>query len=341
MKNQLWWIETRLFVKWGASTPKWHIHNSLYIFEGLTHAGYLRYSKKRTLLRLSLVLLILWMTFPLPEANGQGEVGLFTGISHYQGDLESFNLDDGLKILLGPVIGAHGAYQINNQFMVRTDLLYTRLSGDDELNKNVSSKGRNLDFFAPVIQLAPGFDWNILGFSVDQPDDFTLFTSVGAGIFYFNPRTKYMGDKVSLQPLGTEGQFLEDYPDQHPYSRIQFSLQFGGGLKWRASETMILSLETMLSYTFTDYLDDASTIYITYPELLEKAGPLTAALANRQGEYLGTEPVIVPTGTARSNPDTKDYFGMITIRVSRPIDLWENEFKIRRHNNKTIPNPKF
>ena len=97
----------------------------------------------------------------------------------------------------------------------------------------------------------------------------------------------------------------------------------------------------MLSFTFTDYLDDASTIYITYPELLEKAGPLTAALANREGELVGSGPVIQPTGSARANPDSKDLFGVMTLRVSMPIVIFSNEFKIRRHNNKTIPNPKF
>jgi hypothetical protein len=151
-----------------------------------------------------------------------------------------------------------------------------------------------------------------------------------------------MGEKVSLRPLGTEGQFLDDYPDQKPYSRLQASLQFGGGLKWRASDKLILALEGMISYTFTDYLDDASTIYISYPELLEKAGPLTAALANRQGEYLGTDPVVVPTGSARANPETNDLFGIMVLRASMPVEITVQKFKVRRHNNrKPIPNPKF
>jgi hypothetical protein len=273
--------------------------------------------------------------------SGQGEVGGIVGISNYQGDLTSVSLENGFKAKIAPVIGVHGGYYLNRRFMIRTDLMYTRLSGDDELNDRPESRARNLDFFAPVIQLAPGMDWNIFGFSTAEPKSFTPFLSAGGSFFYFNPRTKYMGDKVSLQPLGTEGQYIDDYPEQKPYSRFQFSLQFGGGLKWLATESLVISLEGMFSYTFTDYLDDASTIYITYPELLEKAGPLTAALANREGEYLGADPIVVPTGTSRANPDSKDYFGVITIRVSQPIDLWMDKYKIRRHNNRTIQNPKF
>jgi len=83
----------------------------------------------------------------------------------------------------------------------------------------------------------------------------------------------------------------------------------------------------MFSYTFTDYLDDVSTIYISYPELLEKAGPLTAALANRIGEYYGRGPEVLPTGTARANADSKDYFGTITLRASMPVKITTNSLK--------------
>ncbi len=275
------------------------------------------------------------------SSKGQGEVSIGIGLSNYQGDLPSYNFNDGLKICIGPVIGVHGGYEINRHFQARTDLLYLRLSGDDALGDKQDVMERNLDFFAPVIQLAAGMDWNLLGFQTSTTGDFTPYASAGASLFYFNPRTKYQGEKVSLQPLGTEGQYLSDYPDQKPYSRFQASLQLGGGLKWMPKDNLILALEGMLSITFTDYLDDASTIYISYPELLEKAGPLTAALANRSGEYLGTEPVVVPTGAARANRTTRDLFGVMTIRAGMPITIGTNQFKVRRHNSKTIPNPKF
>ncbi len=263
------------------------------------------------------------------------------GISNYQGDLPSVSTQNGFKALIGPLIGLHVGYELTNSFQVRSDLLYLRIAGDDGLSEKPDVRMRNLDFFAPVIQLAAGIDWNLFGFSTKGPKRFSPYASVGGSLFYFNPRTTYQGEKVSLQPLGTEGQNLNDYPDQKPYSRFQPSLQFGGGLKMKIKDQMILSLEWMLSYTFTDYLDDVSRIYISYPELLEKAGALTAALANRQGEFLGTEPVVVPTGTARANPDSNDFFGTITLRASIPVKITTNQAKIRRHNNKTIDCPRF
>ena len=273
--------------------------------------------------------------------KGQGEFGVVAGISNFQGDLASVSTLGGFRALIGPAFGAHVGIEKTDAFQFRGDLIYTRLSGDDALNDHENSRSRNLSFFSSVLQLSAGVDWNIFGFTQDQATDFTPYLSVGAGVFTFGPKTEYQGETIKLHPLGTEGQYLDDYPDQKPYSLIQPSLQFGGGLKFLTSNNLIIALEAMMTYTFTDYLDDASTYYITYPELLAKAGELTAALANRQGELLGTDPVVVPTGTIRANPDSKDYFGMITIRLCKPFEISTKQFKRKNHNHKRIQCPKF
>lgn len=271
----------------------------------------------------------------------QGEFGLMAGISNFQGDLASVSTQDGFKALIGPVFGIHGAIEKSPAFQLRADLFYTRLAGDDAYNNNENSRSRNLNFFSPILQVTAGVDWNMLGFSQSSTTDFTPYVSLGAGIFTFNPKTEYEGETVKLHPLGTEGQYLDDYPDQKPYHLVQTCLQFGGGLKFLTANKLIIALEAMMTYTFTDYLDDASTIYITYPELLAKAGELTAALANRQGELLGTDPVIVPTGTHRANSDSKDFFGVITVRLCKPFDIYKKQFRRNTNNHKRIKCPEF
>ncbi len=273
--------------------------------------------------------------------SAQGEFGIMAGISNYQGDLSSFSTSGGFKALIGPVFGVHVGLEKSDAFQWRADLLYTRLSGDDALNEHENTRSRNLSFFSPVLQLTAGVDWNMLGFSQKNTTDFTIYASLGAGAFYFDPRAEYQGHPVRLHPLGTEGEYLEDYPDQKPYSLFQPSLQFGGGLKFLTSNKLIIALELMMTYTFTDYLDDVSTIYITYPELLAKAGEQTAALANRQGEFLGTDPVVLPTGSLRGNADSKDFFGVITIRVVKPFEINNSKFKRNRHNHHRINCPTF
>ncbi|MDQ3017440.1 MAG: DUF6089 family protein, partial [Bacteroidota bacterium] len=229
------------------------------------------------------------------KIRSQVELGIILGMSNYQGDLASYSTENGLKAQIGPVIGLHGGYEFSPRFQLRSDLMYTRLSGADALSEKEGTRARNLDFSSPIIQLNVGADWNIFGFNTQDKKAFTPYLTGGAGIFRMDPKTEYNGEKVALHPLGTEGQNLPDFPDQKKYSLFQPNLQFGGGLKLLTG-SFILAIEASMSYTFTDYIDDVSTIYISYPELLDKAGPLTAALANRQGEYLGTEPVIVPTG---------------------------------------------
>ncbi len=275
------------------------------------------------------------------SSPGQGEIGILTGISNYQGDLSSFRVEGGVRALVHPVIGIHAGIEKSDAFTFRGDLLYTRISGEDALNPRQITRERNLDFFSPIVQLAIGVDWHLFGFSQEKTNDFSPYASAGASIFYFNPKTVYQGKTISLRPLGTEGQYLRDYPNQKPYSLLQPSLQFGGGLKIKPAPNLIMALEAMMSLTFTDYLDDASTIYISYPELLAKAGPLTAALANRQGELLGTEPVVVPTGSIRANAKSKDYFGVITVRLYKTFDITKKQFRIRHRNHKRIHCPTF
>lgn len=285
---------------------------------------------------LQILICLVW----LGGAKGQADIGLILGISNYQGDLSSHNAENGFRALIGPVGGIYAGYELSPRFHFRGDLLYTRLSGDDELNENEATRARNLDFFSPIIQLAGAVDWNILPFTVQDEKGFTPYVTGGASMFYMNPMTTYNGEKVALQPLGTEGQYLDNYPEQKPYSKFQPSLQFGGGLKLLTG-SFIIALEGMLSYTFTDYIDDVSTIYISYPELLAEAGSLTAALANRQGEYTNSEPVIVPTGSLRGNPDSDDIFGTITVRLGIPVTVGGGGSKVRRGSSKTIKCPKF
>ncbi len=270
----------------------------------------------------------------------QGEFGIVAGISNYQGDLASYSTEAGFRALIGPVLGLHLGIEKSKAFQLRSDLLYLRLSGDDALADKEDTRARNLDFRSPVFQLAAGADWNLFGFSQEESTDFSPYLSLGASLFYMDPRTTYQDKTVRLHPLGTEGQYLDTF-NQKPYSLFQPSLQFGGGLKFLTRGKIVIALEAMMSYTFTDYIDDVSTIYITYPDLLAQAGELTAALANRQGELLGTDPVVVDTGLLRGNPKTKDFFGVITLRVSKPFAISTRHFKLRGQKGKRIHCPKF
>lgn len=281
-----------------------------------------------------------FLFFFIGFGSAQTDFGIILGISNYQGDLASHSSENGFKAYVAPVIGVYGGYELSTRFHLRGDLIYTTLKGDDALNANETTRERNLDFTSPILQFSTALDWNLLHFTTQNGNAFTPYITGGAGVFYMNPTTVYNGEKIALKPLGTEGQYLDDYPEQKSYSLIQPSLQLGGGVKLMTGK-FIIALEGLMFYTFTDYIDDVKSIYISYPELLEKAGPLTAALANRMGEFHNSEPVVVPTGTKRGNPNSNDIFGTITVRVGIPIGGGHNNFNVRRNGSKTIKCPKF
>jgi hypothetical protein len=201
-------------------------------------------------------------------------------------------------------------------FSVRAGIMYTMLRGDDAISAQESIRRRNLSFRSPLFQFDTRFEWNILGFIPGDPSErLTPFVAAGIGIMHFNPQAKYQGTWHALQPLGTEGQGLSLFPEKEPYQRGQVFFPIGAGLKFNLAGGLTLTLEATWHLTRTDYLDDVGGTSVTYPVLLEERGALTAALANRTGEYLGTDPVILPTGGQRGNPDTFDsYFtGLISI----------------------------
>ena len=103
------------------------------------------------------------------------------------------------------------------------------------------------------------------------------------------------------------------------YKLAQFAIPMGLGVKIAVTERINVGLEAGARKTFTDYLDDVSTDYVNYNELLLGNGALAAALGNRTGEYLGTEPIQVATGTQRGNPAADDWYFIGGVTVSYNI----------------------
>ena len=83
--------------------------------------------------------------------------------------------------------------------------------------------------------------------------DFVPYVFAGVAGFHHNPQGLYTdGTYVDLQPLKTEAK---------EYSTTQFSIPFGGGIRYRINRNFDASLEIGWRKTFTDYLDDVSDKY--------------------------------------------------------------------------------
>jgi len=109
-----------------------------------------------------------------------------------------------------------------------------------------------------------------------------------------------------LQPLGTEGQGSEYYPDRKKYDLTQISIPFGAGLKYDVTKNFWVGLGIKARLTFTDYLDDVSTTYADPEKLASTNGALAAELAFRGDEL--DHNLSITEGHPRGNPQENDWY---------------------------------
>lgn len=240
------------------------------------------------------------------------EVGLWIGGSNYQGEFSQ------PVVVMQETHVAFGAllrYYPSPFFAVRANLSRATISGTDENSTIEERKMRNLSFRSNVWEFAVLPEWHILGaqpFGYERM--FSPYVFAGVAVFSHNPEAYYDNRWIPLQPLGTEGQSM---PGRGPkYQLTQVSIPMGAGIKYSINEEWNIGLEFGMRKTFTDYLDDIGGTYVNRFDLIEANGDLAGDLGNRTGEYLGTEPVIVPTGTQRGNEKTSDWYMMGGITIS-------------------------
>ena len=160
-------------------------------------------------------------------------------------------------------------------------------------------------------------------FLVNEPKLVSPYVFAGIALFQFNPEANYNSIWTELQPLGTEGQHLEGSTID-PYKLTQISIPMGIGLEIRVSDYSSIGLELGIRKTFTDYLDDLSTVYPDIEQLTE-TNPLAGALSYRVPEYTGVNDFENPVGNKRGNPNKKDLYlftGMtFSFNISELISL--------------------
>lgn len=197
------------------------------------------------------LILILLIITVYGNANAQqyAEIGIFGGGSYYLGDL-----NPGKQFLLTkPAFGAFVRHNFNERIAIRGGFTYGTLKGDDyksEVNPN-----RGLNFTSPVSDISAVFEINFFEYFIGSQRHFvTPYMFVGGSAFLFNPKATYNDETYILHDLNTENL-------DKRYSRTQFAIPFGIGLKYSLGRFMGLSASWTMHKTFTDYIDDVSTTY--------------------------------------------------------------------------------
>ena len=244
------------------------------------------------------------------------ELGFGGGISSYWGDLNSESFSDNF-MNMNPAGNVFLRYNYEN-ISARAILTIGKIKGSDSGSIDPGRLMRNLSFFSPITEFSILAEYNVFKFHPsDNESLFTPYVLLGAGVLKFDPRTEYNGSTIKLQPLGTEGQGLDGNPEK--YNLTTLAIPIGGGLKFRISKKLIGSIEMIGRATFTDYLDDVSTIYAPYDELLANNGELSAFLSQRVDEYLGEgegSNASTTNGQKRGGADVNDYYFSFMINLS-------------------------
>lgn len=183
---------------------------------------------------------------------------------------------------------------------------------------------RNLSFRSPIREISLTAEFYPIAFYKNfDPNlpagSFSPYILGGVGYFHMNPQANLNGQWINLQPLHTEGEGFEEYPDSRQYSLNQINLSYGLGLAYEISPKFNIKIEYLSRILFTDYLDDVHGRYIN-PAVFSKylSGPLLtdALILNNRGRYdaLPRENTNHPGGI-RGNPNDNDSYFTINIKV--------------------------
>lgn len=246
------------------------------------------------------------------------EYGIAIGASNYQGDLAQ----DVVIKESHPAFGLLGRYNFNNFWSMRAGLTYGQISGSDENFQEY--KLRNLNFKSHLWELSHIFEFNYLPFgSNPRTSSLTTYVLSGWSLCRVNPQAYYNGRYFDLKPLRTEGQ-----SNKETYNLVQLAVPIGGGIKYSPTKNWIFAFEMGWRRTFTDYLDDVSTVYPDRETQLDQFGQLSADLSDRSWEVEGVGEPLSQEGNMRGDPNFKDWYIFSMLSVSyrfTPIQCWPKQ----------------
>jgi len=266
------------------------------------------------------------------------DIGLGLGGIVYWGDLNTESLGTNLSNT-NLAVQVNANYVMSDYISLRGGLLYGPLSGDDSKSSRDWQRRRNLSFSSILIEGSFLGELHFFGYNkLGEDSPFSPFLVGGLTGAYFSPKAVLDGQSYDLQSLGTEGQGMAGFDAK--YSKLTAAIAFGAGIKFKLSESVTIVADGIARRAFTDYLDDVSGAYVSYPELAAGNGELAARLGNRQGEFLGqSEPVIIPTGSKRGGQFVSDYY--ISAMVTFYIRLSEGYGGFGNYKVNTSKCPKF
>ncbi|MCO5273491.1 MAG: DUF6089 family protein [Flavobacteriales bacterium] len=232
-------------------------------------------------------------------------------------------------------VGAFARRKLTRSWSVNAGLMYMRIQGADHLSTNEPRVGRNLNFRNDMLEIYARpeftlFQDNDLGGRGRYRTDFRLFAYVGAALYLSNPKGQlnHTGEYFGLRDLDTE---------LAGYSSMGFAVPAGMGFHFTFKRRHRVGWDFGWRTTFSDYLDDASTVYADPAELPGGATGQAALLANQSGYIYGPDgltpdPVGLAQYTAgnkRGDPTHNDSYLTMTLTYSYVLRGQSNYYRQR------------
>ncbi|MEO6550746.1 MAG: DUF6089 family protein [Ferruginibacter sp.] len=186
------------------------------------------------------------------------QLGINGGIFIYQGDLTP--ADIGSYKTADPAIGFYVSRVLNPSFLLRTNVTFGKLHGDDaRYNSPIWRKERNYSFTSPVVEVSELLVWNMLGNNGNELGKrVSPYAFGGLGVSFLkvsrdtsNFNTHYFSAATNILN-GLVADLNRDPP------RAILVAPMGVGLEVYLSPRLSLTAETNFRLTFTDYLDGFS-----------------------------------------------------------------------------------
>ncbi|MGB1728385.1 MAG: hypothetical protein ACPHF2_00200 [Crocinitomicaceae bacterium] len=256
------------------------------------------------------------------------ELQIGIGATQFNGDLggaEGIGRDYSLKDIDWPATGiaAWVGYRqrFHPYFATTSSLCVFNLKGDDKFSEDPARFNRNLHFKSFAIEIQQriefifaanekfGSTFNLPGHYSKKNRSQQYYVFGGLGLCYFNPKAQLPndGDWVNLRPLRTENQ-------DKPYSPVTLTMPFGFGFRMGVSRMWRIGLELSYVKTFTDYMDDVSTVYADPNDINFSADPNAAYFSNPVENNSSYAP-----GQKRGDPNQKDAYYHMNIIVTRNL----------------------
>ncbi len=270
------------------------------------------------------------------------------GVSNFLGDLGGRDLVGSDFIWDLEISQTKMAVQFNHMYYLarkigmRTNLSYAKVAGDDALTQEMFRHNRNLNFESKIYEASMIFEIQFVKENVGNIYNLRSTTGkrlglrslqlgfygvVGIGGFYYNPMgIAANGAKVELRPLRTEGQGLPGGPDQ--YGKFSLAVPVGLGIRRSFNRFWGMKLEMAHRFTFTDYIDDVSTVYYNNNDLATEVSPLSAQMADPSLGEIGW--TTTGAGMQRGDPSDKDGYMYLTVSIYRRIKGNKNPYGQRR-----------